>query len=96
MIETPQQPQSLASAAALSATDDKSNGNNIPQTVEKWSTKEKLFLISFVLLNGDSNWTYVSEQLKKWMLLTSTDDDSTSLSNNFPKRTSIVSIQLHF
>ena len=45
------------------APDDATNEN----TEVKWSIKEKLFLISFVLINGDSNWAYISEQLNTWM-----------------------------
>ena len=57
-------------------------------TEVKWSIKEKLFLISFVLVNGDSNWTYVSEQLNKWMESISTSNFEHNLNN---KRTLSVS-----
>ena len=57
-------------------------------TEVKWSIKEKLFLISFVLINGDSNWTYVSEQLNKWMESISTSNFEHNLMN---KRTLSVS-----
>ena len=53
----------------------------------KWSIKEKLFLISFVLINGDSNWTYVSEQLNKWIESISTS----KFESNLNKRTISVS-----
>ena len=33
----------------------------------KWSIKERLFLVSCVLINGESNWTFISDQLNKWM-----------------------------
>ena len=52
-----------------------------PQVL-KWSTKEKLFLVSFVLINGESNWSYVSEQLNKWMLMTSTNEATSATRNN--------------
>ena len=58
----------------------------------KWQIKEKLFLVSFVLLNGDSNWTYVSEQLNKWIDSISTSNFK-SLSH---KRTFSVSVFVCF
>ena len=52
------------------------------EKIIKWSTKEKLFLIAFTMINGDSNWSYVSERLNNWMLITSTyNNDSKSISN---------------
>ena len=53
----------------------------------KWSIKEKLFLVSFVLINGDSNWSYVSEQLNKWIESISTS----KFESNLNKRTVSVS-----
>jgi bromodomain-containing protein 8 len=50
--------------------------NSDQSSEPKWSIKEKLFLISFVLINGDSDWTFVSGQLNKWM-------ESISTSSNF-------------
>jgi hypothetical protein len=52
-------PQSLNNTA--------NNNNTNPL---KWSTKERLFLVSSVLINGDCNWSFVSEQLKQWMKMT--------------------------
>jgi hypothetical protein len=67
----------------------KQNEKNIDLIV-KWSTKEKLFLIAFTMINGDSNWSYVSEQLNNWMLITSTYNcDYKSLPNRII-RTPIV------
>ncbi|CAF1028534.1 unnamed protein product [Brachionus calyciflorus] len=40
----------------------KDNNNNNHDT---WTTREKLLLISFALVNGDSNWSYVCDQLNK-------------------------------
>jgi len=37
----------------------------------KWSVKERLFLVACVLINGESNWTFISDQLNKWMKYTS-------------------------
>lgn len=37
----------------------------------KWSVKEKLYLISSVLMNGDSNWTKICQQLNKCMKFSS-------------------------
>ena len=37
----------------------------------KWSIKERLFLVACVLINGESNWTFISDQLNKWMKYTS-------------------------
>ena len=37
----------------------------------KWPVKEKLFLVACVLMNGDSNWSYVCDQLNKWIKSTS-------------------------
>jgi hypothetical protein len=31
----------------------------------KWTTRDKLYLVSSVLLNGDQNWSLISEQLSK-------------------------------
>jgi hypothetical protein len=67
------------------------DGQNENATEVKWSIKEKLFLISFVLINGDSNWTYVSEQLNKWMESISTSNFENNLNN---KRTFSVCIYL--
>jgi hypothetical protein len=36
----------------------------------KWSIKEKLYLVSCVLINGDSNWTKICEQINKWLKFT--------------------------
>ena len=36
----------------------------------KWTTKERLFLVSCVLINGEANWTFISDQLNKWMKYT--------------------------
>ena len=52
----------------------------------RWSIREKLFLVSFVLINGDSDWSYVSEQLNKWMESISTS----SLKLNSNRRTLAV------
>jgi hypothetical protein len=45
------------------------NNNNV-----KWSVKEKLFLISFILIHGDNDWPFISSQLNKWL--------NSSFSNN--------------
>lgn len=37
----------------------------------KWSIKEKLYLVSCVLINGDSNWSKICDQLNKWTKFTS-------------------------
>ena len=37
----------------------------------KWSIKERLFLVACVLINGESNWSFISDQLNKWMKYTS-------------------------
>ena len=42
-----------------SLTDNNNNNQEI------WTTREKLLLISFALINGDSNWSYVCDQLNK-------------------------------
>ena len=44
------------------------NLNRVNMT--KWSIKEKLYLISCVLINGDSNWSRICNQLNKWMKFT--------------------------
>jgi hypothetical protein len=33
----------------------------------RWSSKERLYLIMCVLLCGESNWSFVCEQLKRWL-----------------------------
>jgi hypothetical protein len=70
------------------------SGMEIAPMPPKWSTKEKLFLVSFVLVNGESNWSYVSEQLNKWMLMTSTNEQNTVQDPN-ANRTSQVSKDIH-
>ena len=56
---------SQTSQLPSSQTSPQSNLQLHQQT--KWSTKERLFLVSCVLINGESNWSFVSEQLNKWM-----------------------------
>lgn len=51
----------------------------------KWSIKEKLFLISFVLLNGDTNWNEASNSLNEFLSQTTTTSTANTL-----KRTNIV------
>ncbi len=65
------------------------SSTSLTQDQTTWTTKEKLFLISFILLNGDSNWNFISEHFNKWMQMTST---SSTQQNN--KRTSFVNICL--
>ena len=49
---------------------------------KNWTTKERIFLVSCVLIYGDSNWSFVSEQLRRFMQLTSTADDILTLNDN--------------
>jgi hypothetical protein len=30
-----------------------------------WSTKDKLYLVSAVLMNGDQDWSFISQQLSQ-------------------------------
>ncbi len=53
----------------LAQVDNSSNPNRMNMT--KWSIKEKLYLVSCVLVNGDSNWSRICNQLNKWMKFTS-------------------------
>jgi hypothetical protein len=61
----------------------------------KWSTKEKLFLIAFTMINGDSNWSYVSEQLNDWMSITSTYNYDSKSRSDMVQRTPMVTIFIH-
>lgn len=49
-----------------------SSVNLTHMNMTKWSVKEKLYLISSILMNGDSNWTKICHQLNKCMKFTST------------------------
>ena len=69
-----------------------SNDPNETNGDVKWEIKEKLFLVSFVLINGDSDWTYVSEQLNKWIDSISTG----TFKNNAIKRTFSVNCFCNF
>ena len=73
------------------------NSNNIAckeqpgeLTPIKWTIREKLYLISSVLLHGDSNWSFISEQLNKWLKST----QNCSNSNRLTLRTSTVNKNL--
>lgn len=71
----------------MSKITEKPDENDLNNNINKWSVKEKLFLISFILINGDSDWSLISDSLNKWMKLTST---SCSSSTNHTKRSITV------
>lgn len=62
--------------------------NNEP----KWTSKEKLYLISSVMVNGDSNWDYVCDCLNRFVAQTTPNATSRSLH----KRNKIVSFVLFY
>ena len=43
---------------------------------DTWTTRENLYLISSVLLNGDQNWTEISEQLQKLSIILDKNTDN--------------------
>lgn len=53
---------------------------------KNWTTKEKIFLVSCVLIYGDGNWSFVSEQLRRFMQITSTADDILTINDNKASR----------
>lgn len=52
----------------MKSHEEVSNNNNSSissNNEKKWTTKDKLFLVSSVLVNGDQNWSLISEQLRR-------------------------------
>jgi hypothetical protein len=62
----------------------------------KWPIKEKLYLISFVLVHGDSDWPFIASQLNKWISTAhsnntkSTNPSATTTNLNANKKTMAV------
>lgn len=68
--------------SSCNSTDGSSSQTNSQQNIQeinhsksnpssnfvKWSTREKLILISNALLYGDSNWSFVCDQINKSLL----------------------------
>lgn len=74
----------VASADTLAEIDENQNGNLFSQDVNnvlnnvKWPIKEKLYLISFILLHGDTDWPFIASQFNRWLAQTYSSPGKTS------------------
>jgi hypothetical protein len=52
--------------------------SNVANPNARWPIREKLFLISFVLVHGDSDWPFISSQLNRWITGAAANTNSSS------------------
>ena len=58
----------------------------------KWSIREKLYLISFILVHGDTDWPFISSPLNKWITTNHTISATKSPTNGLNNSKASASI----
>jgi hypothetical protein len=60
------QASSANTLSEISENTEEAAGNAASSNA-KWPIKEKLYLVSFILVHGDSDWPFIASQLNKWI-----------------------------